>query len=109
MLDFARIEARKLELQPVSFPLRQMVDDTMKALGVMAASKHLTLSYIVRPDVPEMVVGDPVRLRQIVVNLVANAVKFTKKGEISVQVSRGTNEIRFEVHDTGIGIVPAAV
>ena len=107
VLDFARIEARKLELQPVSFPLRQMVDDTMKALGVMAASKHLTLSYIVRPDVPEMVVGDPVRLRQIVVNLVANAVKFTKKGEISVQVSRGTNEIRFEVHDTGIGIVPA--
>lgn len=107
VLDFARIEARKLELQPVSFPLRQMVDDTMKALGVMAASKELTLSSIVRPDVPEMIFGDPVRLRQILVNLVGNAVKFTKKGEISVRVSRGADDIRFEVHDTGIGIPPA--
>jgi len=107
VLDFARIEARKLEFQPVSFPLRQMVDDTMKALGVMAASKQLTLSYIVRADVPELVFGDPVRLRQILVNLVGNAVKFTKQGEISVQVSRGANEIRFEVTDTGIGIGPS--
>jgi len=106
VLDFARIEARKLELQPVSFPLRQMLDDTMKALGIMAASKHLTLSYVVRPDVPEMVFGDPVRLRQVVVNLVGNAVKFTKRGEISVQVSRGADELRVEVVDTGIGIPP---
>jgi two-component system, sensor histidine kinase and response regulator len=106
VLDFARIEARKLELEPVSFPLRPMIDDTMKALGVMAASKHLTLSYIVRGDVPEIVFGDPVRLRQILVNLVGNAVKFTKKGEISVHVSRDNSEIRFEVCDTGIGILP---
>jgi two-component system, sensor histidine kinase and response regulator len=108
VLDFARIEARKLELQPVSFPLRQMLDDTMKGLGVVAASKNLTLSHIVRAGVPEMVFGDPLRLRQIVVNLVGNAVKFTKTGEISVQVSSGVNELRFEVHDTGIGI-PQAV
>ena len=107
VLDFARIEARKLELQPFSFPLRPMVDDTMKALGVMAASKHLTLSYVVRSDVPERIFGDPVRLRQILVNLVGNAVKFTRKGEISVQISRGAYEIRFEVHDTGIGIEPS--
>lgn len=108
VLDFARIEARKIELQPVSFPLRQMVDDTMKALGVMAASRHLTLSYIVRPEVPEVVFADPVRLRQILVNLVGNAVKFTKRGEISLRVARGTDDVRFEVHDTGIGI-PADV
>ena len=107
VLDFSRIEARKLELQPVFFPLRQMVDDTMKALGVIAASKDLTLSYIVRADVPEVVWGDPVRLRQILVNLVGNAVKFTKKGEISVQVSHNGEEIRFDVRDTGIGIAPA--
>ena len=107
VLDFARIEARKLEIQPVLFPIRRMVDDTMKALGVMAAAKHLTLSYIVRADVPEMVWGDPVRLRQIVVNLVGNAVKFTKEGEISVQVSRSSSEIRFDVFDTGIGIAPS--
>jgi two-component system, sensor histidine kinase and response regulator len=104
VLDFARIEARRLELQPVSFPLRPMLDDTMKALGVMAASKNLTLSHVVRADVPEMIFGDPVRLRQIVVNLVGNAVKFTKTGEISVQVSRAFDDLRFEVHDTGIGI-----
>jgi two-component system sensor histidine kinase/response regulator len=108
VLDFARIEARRLELQPVSFPIRRMVDDTMKALGVMAASKQLTLSYIVRPDVPEMVWGDPVRLRQILINLVGNSVKFTKQGEISVQVSRAADAIRFDVCDTGIGI-PLAV
>jgi len=107
VLDFARIEARKIELQPVWFPIRQMVDDTMKALGVIAAAKHLTLSYIVRNDVPEIVWGDPVRLRQILVNLVGNAVKFTRAGEISVNVWRSANEIRFDVCDTGIGIEPA--
>lgn len=107
VLDFARIEARKLELQPVSFPIRRMIDDTMKALGVMAASKQLTLSYLVRADVPESMFGDPVRLRQILVNLVGNAVKFTKAGEISLQVSCDQREIRFDVCDTGIGIAPA--
>ena len=106
VLDFARIEARKLELQPVFFPIRQMLDDTMKAVGVIAAAKDLTLSYLVRGDVPEMVWGDPVRLRQILVNLVGNAVKFTKKGEISVQVSQNGEQIRFDVTDTGIGIAP---
>ena len=106
VLDFARIEARKLELQPVWFPIRQMVDDTMKALGVIAAAKQLTLSYIVSNDVPEIVWGDSVRLRQILVNLVGNAVKFTREGEISVNVYRGGDEIRFDVSDTGIGIDP---
>jgi two-component system, sensor histidine kinase and response regulator len=107
ILDFSRIEARKLELEPVYFPLRQMLAETMKALGVIAAGKKLTLSYLVQPDVPETVWGDPVRLRQILVNLVGNAIKFTHEGEIFVQVSRAQAKVRIDVRDTGIGIAPA--
>ncbi|HUP61818.1 MAG TPA: response regulator, partial [Thermoanaerobaculia bacterium] len=108
VLDFSRIEARKLQLQPVDFPLRPMLADAMKALGVIAASKKLTLSYLVRADVPEVVHGDPVRLRQILFNLVGNAVKFTKQGEVSVQVSANGDAVRFDVCDTGIGVAPSA-
>jgi two-component system, sensor histidine kinase and response regulator len=112
VLDFSRIEARKLELEPVYFPLRQLMSETMKSLGGIAATKRLTLSYAVSSEVPEVVWGDPLRLRQIVVNLVGNAIKFTHEGEIAVHVAcAGTlgprNNIRFEVHDTGIGIAPA--
>jgi signal transduction histidine kinase/CheY-like chemotaxis protein len=107
VLDFSRIEARRLELEPVYFSLRQLLHDTMKSVGVMAASKNLTLSYLVQPEVPETVWADPVRLRQIVVNLVGNAIKFTHAGEIAVQVSRTGNEVRFDVRDTGVGIAPA--
>ncbi|HEX8172925.1 MAG TPA: ATP-binding protein [Thermoanaerobaculia bacterium] len=107
VLDFSRIEARKLELEPVYFPLRQMLADTMKSLGVIAASKRLTLSYVVQQDVPETVWGDPLRLRQVLVNLVGNAIKFTHEGEIAVYVSRAAAKVRFDVRDTGIGIAPA--
>ena len=107
ILDFSRIEARKLELEPVYFSLRQMLADTMKALGVIAAGKRLTVSYQVQQDVPETVWGDPLRLRQILVNLVGNAIKFTHEGEIFVQVSRAQPKVRFDVRDTGIGIAPA--
>ncbi len=107
ILDFARIEARRLELEPVYFPLRQAMSDTMKSLGVIAASKRLTLSYFVQPDLPETVWGDPLRLRQVLVNLVGNAIKFTHQGEIAVHVSRGGEKVRFDVRDTGIGIAPA--
>lgn len=107
VLDFARIEARKLELEPVYFELRRTISETMKSLGVIAASKRLTLSYLVQPDVPEVVWGDAVRLRQILVNLVGNAVKFTHDGEIALYVSRDGGSVKFEVRDTGIGIAPA--
>jgi signal transduction histidine kinase/CheY-like chemotaxis protein len=107
VLDFSRIEARKLELEPVYFSLRQLIHDTMKSVGIMAASKKLTLSYYVQPDVPETVWADPVRLRQIVVNLVGNAIKFTHEGEINVTVSRAGDKTRFDVRDTGVGIAPA--
>ncbi|HYC59445.1 MAG TPA: ATP-binding protein [Thermoanaerobaculia bacterium] len=107
VLDFSRIEARKLDLEPVYFSLRHMMADTMKSVGGLAAAKGLTLSYYVRPDVPESVWGDPVRLRQILVNLVGNAIKFTHEGEIAVQVARIGAKIRFDVRDTGVGIAPA--
>ena len=107
ILDFSRIEARKLELEPVYFSLRQMLAETMKALGVIAAGKRLTLSYLVQQDVPETVWGDPLRLRQVVVNLVGNAIKFTHEGEIMVTVSRAQAKVRFDVRDTGIGIAPS--
>ncbi|HVE72322.1 MAG TPA: ATP-binding protein [Thermoanaerobaculia bacterium] len=107
VLDFSRIEARKLELEPVYFSLRQLIHDTMKSVGIMAASKQLTLSYFVHPEVPETVWADPVRLRQIVVNLVGNAIKFTHAGEISVTVSRAGDNARFDVRDTGVGIAPS--
>jgi len=107
VLDFARIEARRLELEPVYFQLRDTMAETMKAVGVIAATKKLTLSYVVQPDVPEIVWGDAVRLRQILVNLVGNAIKFTHDGEITVQVSRDPKGVRFDVRDTGVGIAPA--
>ena len=107
ILDFSRIEARKLELEPVYFSLRQLLAETMKALGVIAAGKRLTLSYLVQPDVPETVWGDPQRLRQVLVNLVGNAIKFTHEGEIMVGVTRAQTKVRFDVRDTGIGIAPS--
>lgn len=107
VLDFSRIEARKLELEPVYFSLRQLLHETMKSVGIIAASKKLSLSYLVQPDVPETVWADPTRLRQILVNLVGNAIKFTHDGEITVQVSRVSDKIRFDVRDTGVGIAPA--
>jgi two-component system, sensor histidine kinase and response regulator len=107
VLDFSRIESRTLELEPVYFSLRKLLTDTMKAVGVIAASKKLALSYLVQLDVPDNVWGDPLRLRQILVSLVGNAIKFTHAGEIAVVVARGEGKIRFSVRDTGVGIEPA--
>jgi two-component system, sensor histidine kinase and response regulator len=107
VLDFSRIEARKLDLEPVYFPLRRFMTETMKSVAALAASKRLTLSYYVHPDCPETVWGDPVRLRQILFNLVGNAIKFTHEGEIAVHVARAKEKIRFDVRDTGVGIAPA--
>lgn len=107
VLDFSRIEARKLELEPVYFSLRGLMTETMKSVAVLAASKRLALSYSVHPDCPDSVWGDAVRLRQILFNLVGNAIKFTHEGEIAVHVSRANGKIRFDVRDTGVGIAPA--
>jgi two-component system, sensor histidine kinase and response regulator len=109
ILDFSKIEAGKLDLDPISFSLRDTLNDTLKPLALLADQKKLELACEVRPDVPENIVGDPTRLRQIVLNLVGNALKFTQEGEILVRAeveSRADESvlIHFSVRDTGIGI-----
>jgi two-component system, sensor histidine kinase and response regulator len=109
ILDFSKIEAGKLELSPAEFDVREALGDTLKTLGLRAHQKGLELAFRVAPDVPERLVGDAPRLRQIVLNLVGNALKFTEEGEVLVQVekdSEGEREVtlRFLVADTGIGI-----
>jgi two-component system, sensor histidine kinase and response regulator len=104
ILDFSKIEARKIELEPVYFSMRELVSDTMKPLGVTAAAKGLIIAAGVASNVPDSVWGDPIRLRQIIVNLVGNSIKFTDAGEVSLRVSQVNDRVRLEVRDTGIGI-----
>ena len=111
ILDFSKIEAGKLELESIPFNLRDRLGDALRNLSVRAFEKGLELVLQAGDDVPEEVVGDPVRLVQVIVNLVGNAIKFTEEGEIVVAVglvnrtSAGI-ELHFEVRDTGIGIPP---
>lgn len=109
ILDFSRIEAGHLELQPRAFSVRDLLDDTLSALGDSAHSKGLELAGWVAPEVAEGVVGDPLRIRQILVNLVGNAIKVTDAGQVVVAVTtlespQGHPRIVFEVRDTGPGI-----
>jgi len=108
ILDFSKIEAGKLFLEEVPFDLAESLGDTMKSLAVRAHGKGLELAYHVGPGVPSIVLGDRSRLRQIVVNLVGNAIKFTHRGEVvlHVQVEEPASPVmlRFSVSDTGIGI-----
>jgi signal transduction histidine kinase/DNA-binding response OmpR family regulator len=119
ILDFSKIEAGKLDLAPAPFRLHDSLGDALKPLALRAHAKGLELAYRVGASVPDEVVGDWGRLRQVIVNLVGNAIKFTEKGEVVLTVgqpaarSEGpdklagcptTVELRFEVRDTGIGI-----
>jgi signal transduction histidine kinase/DNA-binding response OmpR family regulator len=111
ILDFSKIEAKKLDLESVNFNLRDSLGDILQTLTLRAAEKGLELAYEVSSDVPDVVHGDPGRLRQIIVNLVGNAVKFTEAGEVVVSVTREKEEtdgsrLHFTVTDTGIGIPP---
>ncbi len=111
ILDFSKIEAGKLALDPVPFRLRDCLSPALKTLGFRAEQKGLELLCEVGLDVPDRLVGDPGRLRQILVNLVGNAVKFTDHGEVLVQIevaSRTASEVllHFTVVDTGVGIPP---
>jgi signal transduction histidine kinase/CheY-like chemotaxis protein/CHASE1-domain containing sensor protein/HPt (histidine-containing phosphotransfer) domain-containing protein len=109
ILDYSKIEAKKLELEIINFDLRALLDDVASMLSVRAQEKGLELICSAAPDVPALLCGDPVRLRQIVVNIAGNAIKFTAKGEIAIKVTlqeETGNEIvvRFSIKDTGIGI-----
>ena len=109
ILDFSKIEAGKLDLSPTPLPLRDTVGDMLKALAVRAHAKNLELAYHVDANVPDKVIGDVCRLRQVLTNLVGNAIKFTETGEVVVQVSQKRLDgdqctLHFEVRDTGIGI-----
>ena len=109
ILDFSKIEAGKLQLDPISFRLRDWLGDAMRALAFRAHAKRLELACHVQPAVPDHLVADPFRLRQVVVNLIGNAIKFTERGEIVVEVGQeppgdGARQLHFTVRDTGIGI-----
>jgi two-component system, sensor histidine kinase and response regulator len=109
ILDFSKIEAGKLDLELAPFPLRESLGETLKILGIRAHQKSLELAWQVAEDVPEYVVGDLGRLRQIVVNLIGNALKFTEHGEVFLLVEKVRDlpkqvELHFSVRDTGIGI-----
>ncbi|HCR13756.1 ATP-binding protein [Solidesulfovibrio sp.] len=114
ILDISKIEARKLELASEPFDLRRTLAATVRAMRPQAARKGLALHLAVAPDVPRFVRGDQIRLRQILVNLVGNAVKFTQAGGVSVSLRRlaaataeNAAQLAFAVADTGIGIAPA--
>ena len=109
ILDFSKIESRKLELESIPFSLRELVGQMLKPLAVRADQKGLELLYDIHPDVPAAIVGDKVRLQQVIANLVANAIKFTERGHVLLEVrevSRGQRctMLQFQVTDTGIGI-----
>jgi PAS domain S-box-containing protein len=113
ILDFAKIEAGRLELAPTEVVLRSVVEDTLELLAPRAHEKGLELNFQEAPGLPALVLADPLRLRQILTNLIANAIKFTEHGEVEVGVRvldvapvQGRIGIEFSVRDTGIGIAP---
>ncbi len=110
ILDFSKIEAGKLELERIEFGLRETIEETIEILAARAQAKGLELGCVVEPSVPAIVRGDPMRLRQVLINLVGNAVKFTESGEIVVRVQAigRQGRLRFEVTDTGIGMTEEA-
>jgi signal transduction histidine kinase len=109
ILDFSKIEAGKLNLDPISFLLHRTLTDLVKPLSVRAQQKGLELTCKIQPGVPAVVVADPVRLRQVITNLLGNAVKFTQKGSVTLAVEtesqrQGSVKLHFTVTDTGVGI-----
>src|SRR3989475_266485 len=107
--DYSKIEAEHLELEAIPFDLPKVVHATATLLAVRAREKHLELTVDVPPDVPHMVRGDPTRVRQVLMNLIGNAIKFTEQGEVDVSAAvvayhDGRTSVRFRVRDTGIGI-----
>ncbi|HKC79717.1 MAG TPA: ATP-binding protein [Gemmatimonadaceae bacterium] len=108
ILDFSKMEAGKLSLDPVVFDIKAAIDDTMRLFSSRAEQKKIKLAHSVAAELPLRLIGDPGRLRQIIVNLVGNAIKFTERGEVVVGVEPGLGDIvHISVSDTGIGIAAA--
>jgi signal transduction histidine kinase/DNA-binding response OmpR family regulator len=111
ILDYSRIDSGKLEIDTIAFDLRDTLGDTLKTLALRAEKKGLELTCDVAAPVPDALLGDPGRLRQVIVNLVGNAIKFTEAGEVAISVKEESEEdsasvLHFTVEDTGIGISP---
>jgi signal transduction histidine kinase/CheY-like chemotaxis protein/HPt (histidine-containing phosphotransfer) domain-containing protein len=111
ILDFSKIEAGKLDLEAIDFSLRECLGDVLKPLGMLADQKGLELSADIPTSVPDHLIGDPMRLRQIIANLTNNAIKFTRQGDVRLRVAvesamEGGQSLRFSVADSGIGIPP---
>jgi len=109
VLDFSKIEAGRFEIEAIPFGLRESLGEMIQSLSFRAHQKGLELIYEVHPEVPENLIGDPGRIRQVLVNLVGNALKFTERGEIFVRVTEDAHEtgltcLHFSVKDTGVGI-----
>jgi CheY-like chemotaxis protein len=109
ILDFSKIEAGRLEVNPIEFPLRQCISDATRIFRFMAEQKHLTFDTRVDSAIPDRLIGDPYRLRQVLMNLLGNAIKFTAQGRVGLLVETEAEApdgitLRFSVYDTGIGI-----
>ncbi len=109
ILDFSKIESGKLEIESIMFDLRDCIEEAIDTLAIQAAEKGLDMSYVFGDEVPSSLLGDPTRLRQVIVNLLGNAVKFTEKGGVSVRVDPFHLKdedviLHFKIRDTGIGI-----
>lgn len=109
ILDYSKVEAGKMELENTDFNVKQMVNDVVKIFSFQASEKKIDLSYNIDDEIPDMLIGDPLRLRQIINNLISNSVKFTSEGYIKVglkAIKKNSNGIvlRFIIEDTGIGI-----
>ncbi len=109
ILDVSKVDAGHLQLERVGFDLIEVIEHTAKLLGARAHQKRLELIIEIEPSLPQQVVGDPLRLRQVLLNLLGNAIKFTEQGEVALSVARSPERpeaLRFAVRDTGIGIAP---
>ena len=111
ILDFSKIEAGKMDFEALAFSIQDTVLEAVRVLAVSAHKKGLELVANVHSDVPARIVGDPTRLRQVIINLVGNAIKFTEHGEVSLDVSIDQQTehsvyLRFSIRDTGIGVPP---